>query len=152
MRLADDLDVKGKRVLVRCDLNVPLDHGTITDDGRIRASLPLLRSLAERGARVVVTAHLGRPKGVPDPAYSLAPVAKRLEELLGRAVPLTRDVAGPDTAATVAELRDGSVVLVENVRFEAAETSKDDAERGALVSESLRSSGFFSAPGAFTDR
>ena len=133
MRLADDLDVKGKRVLVRCDLNVPLDHGTITDDGRIRASLPLLRSLAERGARVVVTAHLGRPKGVPDPAYSLAPVAKRLEELLGRAVPLTRDVAGPDTAATVAELRDGSVVLVENVRFEAAETSKDDAERGAFA-------------------
>jgi phosphoglycerate kinase len=133
VRLADDLDVKGKRVLVRCDLNVPLDHGTITDDGRIRASLPLLRSLAERGARVVVTAHLGRPKGVPDPAYSLAPVAKRLEELLGRAVPLTRDVAGPDTAATVAELRDGSVVLVENVRFEAAETSKDDAERGAFA-------------------
>jgi len=133
VRLADDLDVKGKRGLVRCDLNVPLDHGTITDDGRIRASLPLLRSLAERGARVVVTAHLGRPKGVPDPAYSLAPVAKRLEELLGRAVPLTRDVAGPDTAATVAELRDGSVVLVENVRFEAAETSKDDAERGAFA-------------------
>jgi phosphoglycerate kinase len=133
VRLADDLDVKGKRVLVRCDLNVPLDHGTITDDGRIRASLPLLRSLAERGARVVVTAHLGRPKGVPDPAYSLAPVAKRLEELLGRAGPLTRDVAGPDTAATVAELRDGSVVLVENVRFEAAETSKDDAERGAFA-------------------
>jgi phosphoglycerate kinase len=133
VRLADDLDVKGKRVLVRCDLNVPLDHGTITDDGRIRASLPLLRSLAERGARVVVTAHLGRPKGVPDPAYSLAPVAKRLEELLGRAVPLTRDGAGPDTAATVAELRDGSVVLVENVRFEAAETSKDDDERGAFA-------------------
>jgi len=133
VRLADDLDVKGKRVLVRCDLNVPLDHGTITDDGRIRASLPLLRSLAERGARVVVTAHLGRPKGVADPAYSLAPVAQRLSELLGRAVPLTRDVAGPDTVSTVAELRDGGVVLVENVRFEAAETSKDDAERGAFA-------------------
>ena len=133
MRLADDLDVKGKRVLVRCDLNVPLDHGTITDDGRIRASLPLLRSLLERGARVVVTAHLGRPKGVADPAYSLAPVAKRLEELLGRPVPLTRDVAGPDTVSTVAELRDGGIALVENVRFEAAETSKDDAERGAFA-------------------
>jgi phosphoglycerate kinase len=133
VRLADDLDVKGKRVLVRCDLNVPLDHGTITDDGRIRASLPLLRSLAERGARVVVTAHLGRPKGVPDPAYSLAPVAKRLEELLGRPVRLTRDVAGPDTTSSVEELRDGAVVLVENVRFEAAETSKDDAERGAFA-------------------
>jgi phosphoglycerate kinase len=133
VRLADDLDVKGKRVLVRCDLNVPLDHGTITDDGRIRASLPLLRSLAERGARVVVTAHLGRPKGVADPAYSLAPVAQRLSELLGRAVPLTRDVAGPDTAASVAELRDGGVLLVENVRFEAAETSKDDGERGAFA-------------------
>jgi phosphoglycerate kinase len=133
VRLADDLDVRGKRVLVRCDLNVPLDDGTITDDGRIRASLPLLRSLAERGARVVVTAHLGRPKGVPDPAYSLAPVAKRLEELLGRPVRLTRDVAGPDTTSSVEELRDGAVVLVENVRFEAAETSKDDAERGAFA-------------------
>jgi phosphoglycerate kinase len=133
MRLADDLEVKGKRVLVRSDLNVPLDGSTITDDGRIRASLPLLRSLAERGAKVVVAAHLGRPKGAPDPKLSLAPVAARLEELLGRPVRLTRDVAGPDARSSVDELREGGVVLLENVRFEAAETSKDDAERGAFA-------------------
>jgi phosphoglycerate kinase len=133
LRSAEDLDVRGKRVLVRCDLNVPLDGGQITDDGRIRASLPLIRSLAERGAKVVVAAHLGRPKGAPDPAYSLAPVAKRLEELLSRPVRLTRDVVGPDAVSSVAELREGGVVLLENVRFEAAETSKDDAERGAFA-------------------
>ena len=133
MRLAEDLQVKGKRVLVRSDLNVPLDGSTITDDGRIRASLPLIRSLAEQGARVVVAAHLGRPKGTPDPAYSLAPVAERLQELLGRPVRLTRDVVGPDARSSVAELREGGVVLLENVRFEAAETSKDDAERGAFA-------------------
>ncbi len=130
---ADDLDVKGKRVLVRSDLNVPLDGGAITDDGRIRASLPLLRSLAERGAKVIVTAHLGRPKGAPDPAYSLGPVATRLAELLGRPVQLARDVVGPDATSSVKELREGSVLLLENVRFEAAETSKDDTERGAFA-------------------
>ncbi len=133
MRLAEDLEVKGKRVLVRSDLNVPLEDGEITDDGRIRASLPLIRSLAEQGARVIVTAHLGRPKGTPDPKYSLTPVAKRLEELLGRPVRLSRDVIGPDAASSVADLRDGGVLLLENVRFEAAETSKDDAERGAMA-------------------
>ncbi|MCW2672379.1 MAG: Phosphoglycerate kinase [Frankiales bacterium] len=133
MRSAEDLQVKGKRVLVRSDLNVPLEDGAITDDGRIRASLPLLRSLVEQGGRVVVTAHLGRPKGSPDPAYSLAPVAKRLEELLGRPVRLARDVVGPDAQSSVEDLRDGGVVLLENVRFEAAETSKDDAERGAFA-------------------
>ena len=133
MRLAEDLQVKGKRVLVRSDLNVPLDDGVITDDGRIRASLPLIRSLVEQGAKVVVTAHLGRPKGTPDPKYSLAPVAKRLEELLGRPVRLARDVVGSDATSSVAELREGGVVLLENVRFEAAETSKDDAERGAFA-------------------
>jgi phosphoglycerate kinase len=133
LRSAEDLQVKGKRVLVRSDLNVPLEDGAITDDGRIRASLPLLRSLVEQGGRVVVTAHLGRPKGSPDPAYSLAPVAKRLEELLGRPVRLARDVVGPDAQSSVDDLRDGGVVLLENVRFEAAETSKDDAERGAFA-------------------
>jgi phosphoglycerate kinase len=133
VRLAEDLQVKGKRVLVRSDLNVPLEDGAITDDGRIRASLPLIRSLAEQGAKVVVTAHLGRPKGAPDPAYSLAPVGRRLEELLGRPVRLARDVVGPDARSSVEELRDGGVVLLENVRFEAAETSKDDAERGAFA-------------------
>ncbi|MCU1621853.1 MAG: phosphoglycerate kinase [Frankiales bacterium] len=133
MRLAEDLQVKGKRVLVRSDLNVPIEDGAITDDGRIRASLPLIRSLAEQGAKVVVSAHLGRPKGAPDPAYSLAPVGKRLEELLGRPVRLARDVVGPDARSSVEELREGGVVLLENVRFEAAETSKDDAERGAFA-------------------
>lgn len=135
MRSADDLDVKGKRVLVRSDLNVPLDEGRITDDGRIRASLPLIRSLAERGAKVIVSAHLGRPKGKADPALSLAPVAIRLEQLLGRPVRLARDVVGPDAQSSAAELREGSVLLLENVRFEAAETSKDDAERGAFAEQ-----------------
>ena len=135
LRSVEDLQVKGKRVLVRCDLNVPLDNGSITDDGRIRASLPLLRSLAEQGAKVIVTAHLGRPKGAPEPKYSLAPVAQRLEELLGRPVALARDVVGPDAVSSVAELREGSVLLLENVRFEAGETSKDDAERGAFADQ-----------------
>jgi phosphoglycerate kinase len=135
VKKAEDLQVKGKRVLVRSDLNVPLDGGAITDDGRIRASLPLIRSLAEQGAKVVVTAHLGRPKGVPDPKLSLAPVATRLQELLGRPVRLARDVVGPDAQSSVAELREGGVVLLENVRFEAAETSKDDAVRGAFADQ-----------------
>ncbi|MGY1591369.1 phosphoglycerate kinase [Geodermatophilus sp. SYSU D00708] len=138
MRSLDDLlaeGVSGRRVLVRADLNVPLDKGTraITDDGRIRASLPTLQALRDGGARVVVAAHLGRPKGAPDPQYSLAPVAGRLGELLGVGVPLAADVAGEDAQARAAALGDGDVLLLENVRFEAAETSKDDAERGALA-------------------
>ena len=134
LRSAADLDVGGRRVLVRCDLNVPLDGSRITDDGRIRASLPLLQDLSSRGARVVVTAHLGRPKGAPDPAYSLVPVAARLGELLGRDVPLlTGQLAGPDQAAAVRALGDGELVLLENVRFDPAETAKDDAERGELA-------------------
>ena len=132
---ADDLDVSGKTVLVRCDLNVPLDGATITDDGRIRASLPLLGSLLERGAKVVVVAHLGRPKGAPDPAFSLAPVAVRLQELLGRPVRLATDVVGTDARAAVAELGPGGVVLLENVRFDPRETSKVDAERAGLADE-----------------
>lgn len=120
-------------MLVRSDLNVPLQDGAISDDGRIRASLPLLQDLLSRGARVVLTAHLGRPKGQPDPAYSLAPVAQRLTELLGQDVPLAADVAGPDSARLVAGLEDGQLVLLENVRFEAAETSKDEGERQALA-------------------
>jgi phosphoglycerate kinase len=138
MRSLDDLlaeGVSGRRVLVRSDLNVPLDKSTgeITDDGRIRASLPTLQALREAGARVIVAAHLGRPKGAPDPQFSLAPVAARLGELLGAAVPLAADVAGGDAQAKAAALGDGDVLLLENVRFEAAETSKDDAERGALA-------------------
>ena len=138
MRSVDDLiteGVSGRRVLLRADLNVPLDKqtGAITDDGRIRASLPTLQALRDAGARVIVAAHLGRPKGAPDPQYSLAPVAARLAELLGVPVPLAADVAGDGARAKAGELGDGDVLLLENVRFEGAETSKDDAERGELA-------------------
>ena len=138
MRSVDDLiaeGVSGRRVLLRTDLNVPVDKssGAITDDGRIRASLPTLQALRDAGARVIVAAHLGRPKGAPDPQYSLAPVAARLSELLGAPVPLAADVAGDDARAKAAGLADGDVLLLENVRFEAAETSKNDAERGELA-------------------
>ncbi|SDX43099.1 phosphoglycerate kinase [Geodermatophilus africanus] len=138
MRSLDDLlaeGVSGRRVFLRADLNVPLDKTTraITDDGRIRASLPTLQALRDAGARVVVAAHLGRPKGAPDPQYSLASVAARLGELLGTDVPLAADVAGDDAQAKAGGLGDGDVLLLENVRFEAAETSKDDAERGGLA-------------------
>ncbi|GAA1536315.1 phosphoglycerate kinase [Nocardioides humi] len=128
-------DVRGKRVLVRSDLNVPLDGSRITDDGRIRASVPTIRALADAGARVVVTAHLGRPKGEPDPAYSLAPVAARLGELLGVPVAFATDTVGASAQETVAALADGQVALLENVRFNAGETSKDDAERGAFAGQ-----------------
>ncbi len=128
-------DVRGKRVLVRSDLNVPLDGTTITDDGRIRASVPTISALADAGARVVVTAHLGRPKGAPDPAYSLAPVAARLGELLGQDVAFATDTVGASAQETVAALGDGQVAVLENVRFNAGETSKDDAERGAFADE-----------------
>jgi phosphoglycerate kinase len=138
MRAVDDLireGVSGRRVFLRTDLNVPLDKSTreITDDGRIRASLPTLQALRDAGAKVIVAAHLGRPKGAPDPEFSLAPVAARLGELLGATVPLAADVAGDDAAAKAAAMADGDVLLLENVRFEAAETSKDDAERGELA-------------------
>jgi phosphoglycerate kinase len=133
VQTARQLDVAGKRVLVRSDLNVPLEGGKVTDDGRIRASLPLLQDLLARGARVIVSAHLGRPKGAPDPAYSLAPVAARLEELLGQPVRFAQDVVGESAQNMVGELGDGQIGLLENVRFEAAETSKDDAERGAFA-------------------
>jgi phosphoglycerate kinase len=138
MRSVDDLiaeGVSGRRVLLRADLNVPLDKQTreITDDGRIRASLPTLQALRDAGARVIVAAHLGRPKGTPDPQFSLAPVAARLGELLGTTVPLAGDVAGDDARALADALGDGAVLLLENVRFEAAETAKDDAERAELA-------------------
>ena len=128
-------EVAGKRVLVRSDLNVPLDGTTITDDGRIRASVPTIKALADAGARVVVTAHLGRPKGTPDAAYSLGPVAARLAELLGAPVAFATDTVGDSARATVAGLADGQVAVLENVRFNAGETSKDEAERGAFADE-----------------
>lgn len=134
MKGVDSLgDLRGRRVLVRSDLNVPLDGGRITDDGRVRASVPTIKALADAGARVVVTAHLGRPKGAADPKYSLAPVAQRLTELLGRQVVAAADVVGESARSAVDSLGDGDVALLENVRFEAAETSKDDAERGAFA-------------------
>jgi phosphoglycerate kinase len=133
MRTIDDLDVQGRRVLVRSDLNVPLDDGEITDDGRIQASVPTIRALQERGARVIVCAHLGRPKGQVMPEFSLRPVAARLGELLGGEVRFATDVVGGSAQAMAASLGDGEVALLENLRFEAGETSKDDAERGAFA-------------------
>jgi phosphoglycerate kinase len=140
MRTIDDLDVVGRRVLVRADLNVPLGAGAggrrqITDDLRIRASLPTVRALAERGARVVVCAHLGRPKGEPKPELSLAPVAERLSDLLGYEVAFATDTVGDSARATVGGLDDGQVALLENLRFHPGETSKDDAEHGTFADQ-----------------
>jgi len=126
--------VEGRGVLVRCDLNVPLDdHGAITDSGRIDASVATLKALSDAGAKLVVTAHLGRPKDGPDPALSLAPVATVLGEKLGRHVQLAGDVVGTDALARAEGLTDGDILLLENIRFDPRETSKDDAQRGALA-------------------
>jgi len=145
MKSIGDLPVSGRRVLLRSDLNVPLDlsdpeHPRITDDGRIRASLPTIQKLIDRGARVVIMAHLGRPKGADYAERaaggpSLRPIAARLGELLGRPVAFAADVVGADAARVVAELADGDVALLENVRFEPAETSKDDAVRGEFANQ-----------------
>jgi phosphoglycerate kinase len=133
VRLAQDLDVAGKRVLVRSDLNVPVQDGAVGDDGRIRASVPLLRDLLDRGAIPVVVAHLGRPKGEPTPETSLAPVGERLQELLGAPVRMAQDVVGESAAEAVRASEADRVVLLENVRWAPGETSKDDAERGAFA-------------------
>ncbi len=134
--IADLGDLRGKRVLVRSDLNVPLDGDrTITDDGRIRASVPTIKALSEAGARVIVCAHLGRPKGAPEDKYSLLPVVSRMAELLGRPVAFAEDTVGEDALAKSGALRDGDVLLLENIRFNAGETSKDEAERGAFATE-----------------
>ncbi|WP_435061734.1 phosphoglycerate kinase [Amycolatopsis thermoflava] len=125
--------VSGRRVLVRSDLNVPLDGSVITDDGRVRAALPTIRRLAEAGAKVIVAAHLGRPKGTPEAKYSLRPVADRLGELLGKEVRLAGDVVGEQARAVVADLADGDVALLENVRFDPRETSKVSDERAELA-------------------
>jgi len=122
-------DLKGKRVIVRCDLNVPLKNGQITDDGRIRASLPTLNALIHAGARLVVISHLGRPDGEPDAKYSLEPVAQRMCELLGKPVAFTRDTVGSAAEEAVADLKDGEVALLENLRFNGHETSKDGDQR-----------------------
>ncbi|MDL4777184.1 phosphoglycerate kinase [Actinomadura xylanilytica] len=133
MRTIDDLDVRGRRVLVRADLNVPLQDGRITDDGRIRAAVPTIEALRGRGAKVIVCAHLGRPEGTVRPELSLAPIAARLGELLGTGVTFAADVVGESAHATAGGLADGGVALLENLRFEPGETSKDDAERGAFA-------------------
>ena len=132
MRSVDDLikrGVTGRRILVRSDLNVPIKDGAVADDGRIRASLPVLTKLLDHGARVIVAAHLGRPKGAPDPAYSLRPVADRLAQLLGRPVEFALDTVGESARLLASDLKDGDLLLLENVRFNPGETSKDDAER-----------------------
>ena len=126
-------DLKGKRVLVRADFNVPLDGTTIKDDGRIKAALPTIKELHGQGAKVILMAHLGRPKGKVVPELSLAPVADRLGELLGVSVPLADDTYGPDAEAKVDAMQDGDVVLLQNVRFNPEETSKDEAERDAYA-------------------
>ena len=126
IKTLDTVDVRGKRVLLRCDLNVPLKDGVITDDGRIKASLPTIKYLLAQGASVVITAHLGRPKGERRPELSLAPVATRLSELLGQNVDFSKEIVGAKLSGT-------GVTLLENIRYEAAETSKDEAERLTLA-------------------
>ncbi|MFD7920280.1 phosphoglycerate kinase [Streptomyces sp. NPDC059740] len=136
MKTIDELahdGLAGKRVFVRADLNVPLDGTTITDDGRIRAVAPTIARLAELGAKVVVASHLGRPKGAPDPAFSLAPAAKRLGEILGTDVAFATDTVGDSAKSVVAGLADGRIAVIENLRFNPGETAKDDAERGAFA-------------------
>jgi phosphoglycerate kinase len=125
----------GTRVIVRCDLNVPLKDGVITDDGRVRASLPTLNALIQQGARVIVCSHLGRPDGAPDAKYSLAPVAQRLSELLGKPVAFARDTVGESAREAVAALEDGDVAVLENLRFHSGETAKDDDERRAFAAQ-----------------
>jgi phosphoglycerate kinase len=136
LRTIDSLGpLAGTRVVVRCDLNVPLQDGVITDDGRVRASVPTLQALTGQGARVIVVSHLGRPDGAPDPKYSLEPVAARLGELLDAPVAFATDTVGADAAAKTGALRDGEVLVLENLRFNPGETAKDDAERGAFAEE-----------------
>jgi len=140
MKTSDDLgDLRGKRVLVRSDLNVPLDHSgetpVITDDGRVRASVPTIKKLLDAGGRVIVVAHLGRPKGTPEAKYSLQPVVGRLSELLGVPVAFATDTVGESAKATVEALEDGGVAVLENLRFNAGETSKDEAERGVFADQ-----------------
>ncbi|BDV30460.1 phosphoglycerate kinase [Microbacterium terricola] len=134
LRTLDSLgSLAGKRVIVRVDFNVPLKDGVITDDGRVRAALPTINHLINQGARVIACSHLGRPDGSPDPKYSLAPVAQRLSELLGKPVAFARDTVGESAHEAVAALEDGDVAVIENLRFNAGETAKDEGERGAFA-------------------
>jgi phosphoglycerate kinase len=135
MTTLNELDVQGKRVFLRCDLNVPLKEGKITDDGRIRASLPTINALLAKGASLVIAAHLGRPKGEAKPELSLAPIAVRLSELLGKPVKFAGAITGSDVTAAAQSLAAGEILLLENIRFSAAETSKEESERAAFASE-----------------
>jgi phosphoglycerate kinase len=147
MHTLDDFDVRGKRVLVRADLNVPMKDGRITDDGRIRASVPTLTALTEAGARVIVMAHLGRPKGQVVESLSLRPAAERLGELIGRPVAFVPDLTGADADAAVAALSDSDILVLENVRFDPRETSKDPAQRAELADELARHGDAFVSDG-----
>lgn len=140
-------DVAGKRVLLRCDFNVPIKGGVIRDDGRIRASLPTINYLIDHGASVVITAHLGRPKGLRNPDMSLAPVAARLGELLGKPLLFSPEIVGERATAKKAALQPGQILLLENIRYEAAETSKDDAERARFAAELAAGMEFFVSDG-----
>ena len=141
------IDVAGKRVFLRCDLNVPLKEGVIKDDGRIKASLPTIQTLLEKGASLVIAAHLGRPKGEAKPELSLAPVAKRLAELLGREVKFTGEVTGAAVTATAESLKVGEILLLENIRFSAAETSKEESERAAFAADLAKLADFYVGDG-----
>jgi phosphoglycerate kinase len=141
------IDVAGKRVFLRCDLNVPLKEGVIKDDGRIKASLPTIQALLEKGASLVIAAHLGRPKGEAKPELSLAPVAKRLSELLGREVKFTGEVTGAAITSAAQSLNAGEILLLENIRFSAAETSKEDLERSAFAQELAQLADFYVGDG-----
>ena len=141
------IDVAGKRVFLRCDLNVPLKEGVIKDDGRIKASLPTIQALLEKGASLVIAAHLGRPKGEAKPELSLAPVAKRLSELLGREVKFTGEVTGTAVTAAAQSLKAGEILLLENIRFSAAETSKEESERAAFAQELAQLADFYVGDG-----
>ena len=141
------IDVAGKRVFLRCDLNVPLKEGVIKDDGRIKASLPTIQALLEKGASLVIAAHLGRPKGEAKPELSLAPVAKRLAELLGREVKFTGEVTGAAITSAAQSLNAGEILLLENIRFSSAETSKEDSERSAFAQELAQLADFYVGDG-----
>lgn len=154
MRTLDDLikhGVAGRRILVRCDLNVPIADGKVRDDLRVRAALPGLCKLLDHGARVIVAAHLGRPKGAPEPQYSLGPVADRLAQLLGRPVEFALDTVGESARLLSGDLKDGELLLLENVRFNAGETSKDDAERVAFARRLALLTGGEDEGGAFVE-
>ncbi|MFM2154768.1 MAG: hypothetical protein RL382_669 [Actinomycetota bacterium] len=141
------IDVAGKRVFLRCDLNVPLKEGIIKDDGRIKASLPTIQALLEKGASLVIAAHLGRPKGEAKPELSLAPVAKRLAELLGREIKFTGEVTGSSVTNAAESLQAGEILLLENIRFSAAETSKEESERAAFAAELAKLADFYVGDG-----